>query len=215
MQKARPAKGRTSEQSRQRLLEVATREFASHGLAGARVDEIAAAAKVNKQLVYYHFGSKDELYSAVLTEGFTRARAADVNFLNLIDDPVAAVCALIRDLALFNFEQREFCVIVAGANLERAKHIRKSGPIQKSYEALISGLDQTLDRGRKLGIFHSSVSATDLFISIVGLLTVRVTNARTFSAVLPERPVIDDLEHTVDHVTKFVMAALRFQETKP
>src|SRR6202046_543544 len=52
--------------TRNKLLTAARREFASSGLAGARVDEIAARAGVNKQLVYHYFGDKDALYLAVL-----------------------------------------------------------------------------------------------------------------------------------------------------
>jgi AcrR family transcriptional regulator len=51
---------------RERLLEHATREFAAKGLAGARVDAIAHAAKANKQLVYYYFGNKIGLYNEVV-----------------------------------------------------------------------------------------------------------------------------------------------------
>ena len=50
-------------------------EFAGHGLAGARMDAIAAAAGVNKALLYYYFRSKDELYAAVLDEFFQRLEA--------------------------------------------------------------------------------------------------------------------------------------------
>src|ERR1700744_6767181 len=52
--------------TRKKLLTAARREFAQSGLAGARVDEIAARAGVNKQLVYHYFGDKDALYLAVL-----------------------------------------------------------------------------------------------------------------------------------------------------
>jgi AcrR family transcriptional regulator len=52
----------------QRILDVATREFARKGLAGARVDEIARRAGVNKQLLYYYFKNKEGLYNAVLAE---------------------------------------------------------------------------------------------------------------------------------------------------
>jgi AcrR family transcriptional regulator len=53
-------------ENQRRILQVATREFAEKGLAGARVAEIAEQAGVNKQLLYYYFGSKEGLYSAVL-----------------------------------------------------------------------------------------------------------------------------------------------------
>ncbi|MFK3981680.1 TetR family transcriptional regulator [Micromonospora sp. NPDC050397] len=51
--------------TRQRLLEAASREFAAYGIAGARVDRIAAAAKSNKAQIYHYFESKDGLFDAV------------------------------------------------------------------------------------------------------------------------------------------------------
>jgi TetR/AcrR family transcriptional regulator len=63
---------RTENQAR--ILRVAIREFAQKGLAGARVAEIAEQAGVNKQLLYYYFGSKDGLYSAVLSNMVTVSR---------------------------------------------------------------------------------------------------------------------------------------------
>lgn len=55
-----------SAETRARILEAALREFSSLGLAGARMDQIAAAAGVNKALLYYHFDSKENLYAAAL-----------------------------------------------------------------------------------------------------------------------------------------------------
>jgi AcrR family transcriptional regulator len=52
-------------ETRRRLLDAATEEFAARGIAGARVDRIAAAAGCNKALIYVYFGSKDELFDAV------------------------------------------------------------------------------------------------------------------------------------------------------
>ena len=52
--------------TRARILETALNEFAAHGLAGARTDQIAAAAGVNKALLYYYFESKEKLYVAAL-----------------------------------------------------------------------------------------------------------------------------------------------------
>ena len=44
---------------RLRILEAAKQEFSTHGLAGARVDRIAAKAGANKRMLYYHVGNKD------------------------------------------------------------------------------------------------------------------------------------------------------------
>jgi AcrR family transcriptional regulator len=54
-----------SEQTKARILRAATEEFARYGIAGARVDRIAAAAEANKNLIYMYFGSKDRLFDEV------------------------------------------------------------------------------------------------------------------------------------------------------
>jgi len=54
--------------SRDRILHAAIREFSAHGLAGARTSAIAAAARVNKALLYYYFRDKESLYIAALEE---------------------------------------------------------------------------------------------------------------------------------------------------
>jgi TetR/AcrR family transcriptional regulator len=61
---------RQPELSRQTILQAALVEFSQNGLAGARMDAIAAAAGVNKALLYYYFRDKDALYGAVLDSFF-------------------------------------------------------------------------------------------------------------------------------------------------
>jgi TetR/AcrR family transcriptional regulator len=58
--------GDRSAETRARILDAALREFSALGMAGARMDQIAAAAGVNKALLYYHFDSKENLYVAVV-----------------------------------------------------------------------------------------------------------------------------------------------------
>ena len=69
------------------ILAAAAREFAERGFGGARVDRIAQRARVNKAMLYYHYGSKLGLYTEILRDMFravgTRARA-------LADGPGAA-----------------------------------------------------------------------------------------------------------------------------
>ncbi len=60
-----PSSDRSAE-TRARILDAALREFSSLGMAGARMDQIAAAAGVNKALLYYHFDSKENLYIAAV-----------------------------------------------------------------------------------------------------------------------------------------------------
>jgi len=57
--------------ARERILRAAMEEFAEHGFSGARINRIAAAANLNKQLIYHYFDSKDGIYAAVLGEMLT------------------------------------------------------------------------------------------------------------------------------------------------
>ena len=82
---------------------MATREFADRGFAGARVDEIAERTRTTKRMIYYYFGSKEQLFAAVLERAYAEIRAAeqtiDVDHL----DPVAAI----RRLAELTFDHHE------------------------------------------------------------------------------------------------------------
>src|SRR5689334_21346483 len=68
------------EKTRASILKAALEEFAQEGVSGARIDEIARRAAVNKALLYYYFKDKEGLYSAVLeqvfSELFSRVTAA-------------------------------------------------------------------------------------------------------------------------------------------
>ena len=69
---ALPTRSYDAERSMADILKVATAEFADKGLSGARVDAIAAATATSKRMIYYHFGSKEGLYLAVLEESYRR-----------------------------------------------------------------------------------------------------------------------------------------------
>jgi TetR/AcrR family transcriptional regulator len=73
-----------SAETRQRILDAAAREFAAKGLAGARTEAIAAAAGVNKALLYYYFASKDALYQAALED--IAARVRDTTMAMLLNE---------------------------------------------------------------------------------------------------------------------------------
>ncbi|MGW1491289.1 TetR/AcrR family transcriptional regulator [Streptomyces sp. NPDC002402] len=68
--------GRDTERTKRLLLDAGKAEFAQYGIAGARVNRIAENAGVNKERIYGHFGSKEDLFNAVLAEAMTELRQA-------------------------------------------------------------------------------------------------------------------------------------------
>src|SRR4051794_25180087 len=71
---ARPP-GSASVDSRRRLFDAAAAEFAARGYAGANVERIARAARLNKAMIYYHFDSKAALYREILRDMFGAVRS--------------------------------------------------------------------------------------------------------------------------------------------
>src|SRR5260370_4833072 len=68
---------RDPEGMRLRILEAAKQEFATHGLAGARVDRIAANAGATKPMLYYHGGKKCALYLPVLECAYEKIKVEE------------------------------------------------------------------------------------------------------------------------------------------
>ena len=71
---AEPGPLRDPEVSMQDILNIATEEFATNGLSGARVDQIAERTRTSKRMIYYYFGSKEALYLAVLERSYRKIR---------------------------------------------------------------------------------------------------------------------------------------------
>ena len=93
---------RSGEQTRERILEGAYRQFRQKGYTRVSMDEIAAATKVTKRTLYYHFESKDALLASVLEAQHQLALAAFRTFGDqLSGSPQKIVDALFRDLAVW------------------------------------------------------------------------------------------------------------------
>jgi len=69
--------------TQQKIFEVATEIFSEKGFEGARVDEIAARAKINKAMIYYYFKSKENLFAEIVKNFF---RECDIFKLELKDE---------------------------------------------------------------------------------------------------------------------------------
>src|SRR5262249_14723824 len=89
---------RNPEATKARILDAAVREFSAKGIAGARVDAIAASARVNKRMLYYYFDSKEGLFREILRRrlversAISRYRVSDPDRLaerasGVADDP--------------------------------------------------------------------------------------------------------------------------------
>lgn len=111
--------------SRARILAAAALEFSERGFAGARVDGIARRARVNKAMIYYHFGSKQALYRALLRELFTKA-AARLQAIGASDGPATAkVDRVVEAMGAFIAEHAFFPAIMLREVADGGMHLDK------------------------------------------------------------------------------------------
>jgi TetR/AcrR family transcriptional regulator len=169
--------------TRSKLLTAARREFASSGLAGARVDEIAARAGVNKQLVYHYFGDKDALYLAVLEWVYEELRAQERK-LNLEGlPPERAIKKLIESSFDHLAAHPDFIVLLNDENRGGARHVRGSRKLPAMHSPLVSLVSSILGEGVKAGVFRKGINPVHLYISIAGLSYFYFSNSPTLSAI--------------------------------
>ena len=169
--------------TRSKLLTAARREFASSGLAGARVDEIAARAGVNKQLVYHYFGDKDALYLAVLEWVYEeiRAQERELNLEGL--PPEQAIKKLIESSFDHLAAHPDFIALLNDENRGGARHVRGSRKLEAMHSPLVSLVSTILGQGMKAGIFRKGINPVHLYISIAGLSYFYFSNTPTLSAI--------------------------------
>lgn len=194
--------------TKESILLAATEEFSNFGLNGARVDTIAARTGMAKRMIYYYFGSKDELFNAVLERAYRCIRAAERG-LNL--ERLPAIDA-IRRLVEFTFDYEEanvdFIRLVSIENTHRGEHIEKLENIKELNVPIIDELKDILSRGQAEGVFRTDVDPIDVHCLISSFCFFRVSNRYTLRAIF-RRDTFDPQVRTV-HKQMLVDSVLGF-----
>ena len=165
------------------ILEVAHTEFSEKGLAGARIDEIAASTQTSKRMIYYYFGSKEGLYLAVLEEAYRRMRLTESQ-LHLED---LAPEEALRKLVGFTFDHHNanerYIRLVMSENMHRGAYLKQSKIIQKLNVTAIDAIRKLYERGVEGGIFRANLDPVDIHKTISALTFFDVSNKHTFGLI--------------------------------
>jgi AcrR family transcriptional regulator len=182
--RARSGRRRDADATRARILAAATQEFARHGLAGARGDRIARAARSSERMVYYYFGSKEGLFRAVLEAAYLSLQQAERSVQ--LDDlpPLRALDEFCLFVWRYYLEHPEFIGLVNTENQYRAAHLRQSPQLGELVSPIIGLLRGLLARGEAAGVFRRGIDPVELYIAIAALGYFYLSNSATLSAVL-------------------------------
>jgi AcrR family transcriptional regulator len=129
--------------TRQSLLEAGRSEFARYGLAGARTNRVAAAAGVNKERIYAYFGSKQEMFDAVVDDALE-------DLLDLVPMPPAdakmpdAMADYVARVSAYHRKHPELMRLIQWEALERSTAVNPNGPRAARYRAKVDALSARL-----------------------------------------------------------------------
>lgn len=172
-----------SARTRAAILAAAAGIFADRGLAGARTEAIAAAAGVNKALLYYYFKGKDQLYEAVVEDHF---REFNLQALEVLAAPGPARAILLRYVSLhFDFISARHRYASLYHQMMTAGGRRLERLVQRYFVPRSEAFGRLLDRGMRNGEFRRA-DRMHAGISIIALIVFYFSSA----------PVLRMMSHT-------------------
>jgi AcrR family transcriptional regulator len=200
----------TKRETINRLLAVAEREFGAKGLEGARVDDIARAAGVTKQLVYNYYRSKDELFASLLDEASAQAMS---EMVELKLDHLSAPQAL-REFLNCHFDQyRRFPMLgltVMEENLQHGLHISARNKFPELMPPLVAKLKIILERGAVSGDFRSGIDPATFLATAVLITAGCFVNCHCLSVMMGVDLTTEaGMAAWRDHSLDFILAAVR------
>jgi AcrR family transcriptional regulator len=173
----------SGKRTRQGILDAAKIAFAEKGYTGANVNEIVAQANTTKPMIYYHFGSKEGLFAAVLEDIYASMRQIEAT-LNLADLPaMAAMQRLIESTFDYHAAHPDWIRLISVANIHDAQHIAGSPTIATGNSKVLAVLSDLLDRGVAEGVFRAGVDPLHLHLLINAFCFYRVSNRHTWGVI--------------------------------
>lgn len=157
--------------TRERILDAATVEFADHGIAGARVDRIAARARANKSLIYSYFGNKDELFDLV----FMSRVDSDVGRTPFDADDLPRYAARLYDMYLGD---PHLVRLLTWARLERTPHGALFADVpERDVEVLAAIAD-----AQRRGVLVEDIESDDLWSMLIAMAATWAQSAIVYTA---------------------------------
>lgn len=154
----------------ERIVAAAAEVFASSGFDGARIDEIAERAGINKAMLYYHVGDKERLYSAVLLDSIERALSLLRGATETLDSPSEKLQAILDTFAAFGTSNPEFIPIMlrevasGGRTLPEEMFLRMGAVFRVVADVLAEGVERGVFRPTDPLLTHVSLVGALMYL---------------------------------------------------
>ena len=174
---------RSSAQAREKIMKTATAEFARHGFAGARIARIVKRAESNPRMIYHYFGSKSQLYIAVLENALAGLRTVELDLDVKHLDPLKGLLRLFDFMNNYFEANPDLVRLLVTENLSKARYMRKSARIREMSSPVLEMISKFLSRGIADGRFSKELDPLRLYVMMVALGQFHVSNVHTLSMI--------------------------------
>ena len=181
--KTKSTRTQDPEGTRQNIIEVAAQEFALNGLAGARIDEIAAKTRSSKRMIYYYFGDKEGLYISALENAYAQVRDGEAKLDVEGLPPIQALRKLVEFTFDHHRQHEEFIRMVMIENIHGAAYLERSGVIRDLNVTAIGHIEAIYAKGLADGLFRPGLDPLEVHWQISALCFFNVSNRATFSKI--------------------------------
>jgi TetR/AcrR family transcriptional regulator len=203
--------GKAASNARQRILDIATKEFSAKGYDGARVDDIMRLSKVSKNLIYHHFGSKEDLFIAVLESAYRGMHEYQMTWPLDVSSPIDGIRKLVRSTFKYWRDSPEFIGLLNSENFHKGRHLRKSKLSKAGYSGLLGHISGLLKEGEKSGDFRPNVDPIELYISISALAYHYLSNRYTLSYLMDRKLSTEsEMNVRIAHIEDLILGYLRY-----
>jgi AcrR family transcriptional regulator len=177
--------GRRSTEVTKRAIQLAAhREFSQQGYSGARIEKIGRIAKCNVRMIYHYFGSKKNLYVAVLEGAYEDLRAREGSLQIDIEKPLEGFMKLLRFTFDYFEKNPEFEGILRAENVMKGKFVRRSSRVIELGFPLRKTISDLIVSGERQGLVRSDLDPAHIYVTIAALSRFHLSSAYTLSAVL-------------------------------
>ena len=195
-----------TEITKRKILEAAEIEFAQNGLSATKVDDIAKRAGVNKQLIYAHYFSKENLYSTILGIVYDHLGEYEEVLLASTYEGIETIRTIILQYFDFLKKNQNFVRLVLWENLNNVAHL---GNVKTR---LFVGVENILKDGMDKGMISRELDVEQLAYSFNVFCFSAFSNINTISRLTKRNMSSDEelgkrAEHVADVLSKYIIYA--------
>lgn len=184
MNKKTGIRAQQADQTKARILKAAVKVFTRDGYAGGRIEQISSEAESNDRMIYYYFGSKENLFVRVLEHTYEAFNNAESMLRLDLSNPVQALRERVAFVWHYYVKHPEFVAILNIENLHEGTHARQSSELRRLSGTTLGVITPIIEAGQRQGVFRQDIDINHVYLMIASLCYFYNSNRHTLTSFL-------------------------------